>query len=121
MHRLKLDHDNVYWGAERLADGAVPGETDIVLDHAPDNAPGRYRYDREKAVFVALAPGQVKAQPTSVTSERALYEVCRTLAIGGTVLSDATLSWAAAYEDTVDVRANPDIGYFRNQSRGEPK
>lgn len=102
LYRLKLDCDGVFWGAEELTSAIA--EEDVVLDHVPDNAPGRYRWDRERNRLDPLEPQQIKELP-GPNFERALYSLALQVHQARPELVPAdTIAWCAAYEKTIDGR-----------------
>lgn len=127
LFRLKLDHDDIYWGCEAIAerDAVSLGERDVVLDHAPDNQPGLYRWIRAKKVtiqpigleayeienpgfFEVLPKERQKAEPSAPTLEQAFYELAIAVSQSG-VLKEYNaargarlVAWLAAFEKTID-------------------
>jgi hypothetical protein len=71
LFRLKLDHDEVYFGCEPFE--GIAGASDVVLDHAPDNPPGIYRWSREHRRFEPLPKEKQKDAPEAPTLEQAFY------------------------------------------------
>lgn len=99
--RLKLDHDGVYFGSEALLEGeeVALGADDVVLDHAPDNAPGLYRWSRKEARLEALPKAQQKAAPGAPTLEQAMHEFF-TLGFAG----PKAKAWCEWFEKSIDNR-----------------
>ena len=73
MFRLKLDHDDVFFGSEPVAIGDTIGARDVILDHQPDNIPGRYRWSREHHRLEPLAKEKQKAELGAPTMEQAFH------------------------------------------------
>jgi hypothetical protein len=105
--KLNLDHDDVYFGCQELLAGeeVALGADDVVLDHAPDNAPGQYRWLRDEKMFVPLAKAQQKTEPGSPTLEQAFYDLLKALAPeGGAKFGKRIEAWAATFEKTLEGR-----------------
>lgn len=101
LFRLKLDHNNVYWAAEPV-DVSDVCEGDVVLDHEPDNTPGRYRWDAEAKALVALPPSQVKLQPGVPSFEEAFADVLDVLEAAGQKLPARAKAWRDGFKRTID-------------------
>jgi hypothetical protein len=103
---LKLDHDDVYFGCEALPDGGELslGPDDVVLDHAPDNAPGQYRWLREEKRFHALLKTQQKTAPGAPTLEQAFYELTQSWlqGAGPNSLPPRVEAWRTQFRKTLD-------------------
>lgn len=98
--RLKLDHDDVYFGCEEISQeeaDAHLGVNDVVLDHAPDNAPGQYRWLREEKRFHALEKAQQKTVAGAPTLEQAFYDFVK-----NGELAHKTKAWCDWFEKTLD-------------------
>lgn len=113
IYRLKLDHDSVYWGAELFDPSWAVADGDVILDHAPDNPPGRYKWSVERQRLEALEPKLVRQAEGEITSDRAFYETLRTLHECGITPSPVALKWAGEYEKTVDMDEGRLSSYFR--------
>ena len=99
IYRLKLDHDGVYWGAEEIETAAVG---DIVLDHAPDNSPGRYKWNAEQQCFDALPASQIKSAPEAPTLEQAFHHLAQSLKEAGHALPAAVCAWCEEFKQSID-------------------
>jgi len=115
FYRLRLDHDQVYWGAEPVEDAEAHGNA-VILDHAPDNPPGRYRWSWQEKRLEPLPPAAVKLAEEAPTYERALYELLKqTHQINAPAVPSISIDWAIAWERSFDGDAN--LGrhrYFRD-------
>lgn len=107
-YKLNLDHDDVYFGCEPIAPGEDPAAGDIVLDHAPDNAPGQYRWLREEKKFHALGKAQQKTVQGAPTLEQAFYDFVKYGAD-----TPRVEAWCAWFEKTIEAPSRPPKG---NQS-----
>lgn len=96
--RLRLDHDDVYFGCDEISQDAVI-ESDVVLDHAPDNPPGRYRWNREHQRLQVLPTEQQKAAQAAPTLEQAFQDFLLNGAEGARVKA-----WRKWFETTTDGR-----------------
>ena len=107
LFRLKLDHDDVYFGCETIAATSEVSESDVVLDHAPDNAPGCYRWLRDLKRLEPLPKAQQKTEPGAPTLEQALCELLialiQTEALR-TPLPPRLGAWLAWFEKTIDAK-----------------
>ena len=95
--RLILDHDDVYFGCEQVFDREQIGERDIVLDHAPDNLPGQYRWSREHNRLEPLPEQSRKDKPGAPTLEQAFYAFVK---FGAD--SPRTKAWCEWFEKTIE-------------------
>ncbi len=103
--RLKLDHDDVYFGCELLGKDEPTAETEIVLDHEPDNPPGRYRWSREHNRLEPLPKEKQKDAPEAPTLEQAFYDLVDVLIGGGALnapLPPRLSAWRKWFEKTFD-------------------
>jgi hypothetical protein len=101
--RLELDHDDVYFGCEELGGETAVVADDVVLDHAPDNAPGQYRWLRAENRFHPLPKAQQKTEPGAPTLEQAFYDLLVMLAPEPAAkFAPRIQAWAAAFEKTID-------------------
>jgi hypothetical protein len=100
--RLKLDHDDVYFGCEQLADGEEPKPDDVVLDHAPDNAPGQYRWLRAYGWFIPLPSTQQKIAQGAPTLEQAFYELARAVHRPDDQGLPRVKAWCEWFEKSID-------------------
>lgn len=98
-YKLNLDHDDVYFGCEPIAPGEDPAAGDVVLDHAPDNAPGQYRWLREEKRFHALGKAQQKTVQGAPTLEQAFYGF-----LTGGPQDPRTKAWCDWFETTFDAK-----------------
>jgi hypothetical protein len=103
--RLKLDHDDVYFGCEKLAAGEEAAAGDIVLDHAPDNAPGLYRWLYPEARLEPLPKTKQKAAPDAPTLEQAFYELVHAVIPSGSPLPSRIAAWCAWFEKSFDAKS----------------
>jgi hypothetical protein len=106
--RLKLDHDDVYFGCEEVLAGEeiTFGADDVVLDHAPDNAPGMYRWSRTGKRFEPLPKTQQKTELGAPTLEQAFYELTSAWmqGAGPDSLPPRVMAWRAGFEKSIDNR-----------------
>jgi len=114
LFRLNIDHDGVYWGATEInADDYKDG--DVTLDHAPDNPPGRYKWNGVLGQMEALPASQIKSGDDGVDYERALYELTKTLhQENSSQVSAITIRWCKQYEQTIDGAIGTPLRYFRD-------
>ena len=98
-YRLNLDHDRIFWGAHEIAEEDAR-EGDVLLDHCPDNPPGRYRWDG--AALVALPPSQVKSAPGAPSLEQAFHAIVASLEVAGHALPPAARAWYDDFKKTLD-------------------
>lgn len=96
VFRLKLDHDDVYFGCEPIPKTEV-AEGDAILDHAPDNPPGRYRWHQNK--LEPLPESKQKAALGAPTLEQAFQDFLVNGAGGAKVKA-----WSKWFETTLDGR-----------------
>lgn len=101
MFKLKLDHDGVYWGAEAIAETDVK-EGDVILDHEPDNAPGRYKWNAEQKRLDALPPTQIKTAPGAPTLDQAFHHLVESLKEAGHALPPTVHAWCEEFKKTID-------------------
>jgi len=101
LFRLKLDHDDVYFGCETIAATSEVSESDVVLDHAPDNAPGCYRWLRDLKRLEPLPKAQQKTEPGAPTLEQAFYCLVKHGAN-----EQHVQAWIAWFEKTIE---GPDV------------
>lgn len=102
LFRLKLDHDDVYFGCEPIPETeAMDG--DAILDHAPDNAPGKYRWSREFQRLEPLIPDKQKTEPGAPTLEQAFCDLIESLPVM-IDLPKSVFAWRAWFRTTVDGR-----------------
>lgn len=101
LFKLKLHHDGVYWGVEEILAGDIY-EGDVVLDHVPDNAPGRFKWNAAEKRFDALAPSQIKTAPEAPSLEQALHDVIASLEAAGHAIPPAAAAWRAAFKNTLE-------------------
>jgi len=73
LFKLKLDHEDVYFGCEPI-EGSDVIESDVVLDHAPDNPHGRYRWLRDHKTLELLPIERQKAELGAPTLEQAFHD-----------------------------------------------
>ena len=101
LFRLELDHDGVYFGVKELLAGEelALGADDVVLDHAPDNAPGMYRWSREHKRLEPLPKAQQKKEPGSPTLEQAFYGYL----MNGSA-DPRTKAWIDSFEKSFDAK-----------------
>lgn len=99
--KLKLDHDGIYWGAEEIAADAVK-EGGVVLDHLPDNPPGRYRWDVEMKALIALPSSQVKSAPEAPSMEQAFHSIVESLEAAGHDLPVVVRTWRDEFKKSID-------------------
>lgn len=106
--RLTLDADQVYWGATEIhPEDARAG--DVVLDHQPDNAPGKYRWDRDSGALHPLPVSQQKDAPGAPDLESTLDALLEWLSDGGEIALPARLAeWRAWYQKTIDRKKSID-------------
>lgn len=101
--RLKLDHDDIYFGAEPFK--GIAGAGDVILDHAPDNVAGRYRWSREHNRLEPLPKEKQKEEPGAPTLEQAFYELTSALLDVGALkapLPRRLTAWLAAFEKSIE-------------------
>ena len=99
LWRLNLDHDSIFWGAVQIdADAFKAG--DVLLDHCPDNPPGRYRWDG--TALVALPASQVKSAPEAPSLAQAFHHLVESLVEAGHALPPAVHAWAKEFQKTLD-------------------
>lgn len=96
--KLNLDADGVFFGSTPIDPAAVqPG--DVVLDHAPDNPPGCYRWMPEAngvpAHLQPLPKEQQKTAPGAPTLEQAFADYLTNGSTGARVSA-----WAAWFKTT---------------------
>lgn len=96
LFRLKLDHDDVYFGCEPIEESVI-AVGDVVLDHAPDNPPGRYRWSRDQIQLEPLPESKQKAAPGAPTLEQAFQDFLLNGAEGPRVKA-----WREWFESTVE-------------------
>jgi len=101
VFRLNLDHDSVYWGAEKIAAANVR-EGDVVLNHEPDNSPGRYKWNSTANRLDALPSSQVKTAPAAPTLEQAFHSIIESLEAAGHALPAAAAAWRDEFKKTID-------------------
>jgi hypothetical protein len=101
LYRLKLDHDRIFWGAEPI-DVVDMKDSDVVLDHEPDNKPGAYRWDDEVKALMPLPPQKIKAAPDAPTFEQAFRDALRAMDKFGIALPARTAAWCADFDKTID-------------------
>lgn len=105
---LTLDVDGVYWGATQIHPEDAR-EGDVILDHIPDNAPGKYRWDRAEGRLQPLPRSQQKELPTAPDLERAFDELCQWLSDGGSIaLPAAVAQWREGYRKSIDKSKSAD-------------
>jgi|SRR5690348_375890 hypothetical protein len=104
MFRLKLDHDDVFFGSEPFAPGDTVGARDVILDHQPDNLPGRYRWSREHDRFEPLQKEKQKAEQGAPTLEQAFYELARAVHLPDDKGLPRLQAWCEWFEKTVEAR-----------------
>ncbi len=100
--RLTLDVDGVYWGAMEIAlDDAKEG--DVVLDHIPDNPPGKYRWNRDTGALEILPVSLQKETSTAPSLEQAFAALIDHVEkIGSAELHAVVAAWRKWYASTVD-------------------
>lgn len=96
LFRLKLDHDDVYFGCEPIEESAI-AEGDVVLDHAPDNAPGRYGWLRDQKKLEPLPESKQKAALGAPTLEQVFHDFLLNGAEGSRVKA-----WREWFESTLE-------------------
>lgn len=100
--RLNLDADGVYFGATEIHPEDVK-EGDVVLDHAPDNAHGKYRWDKESKALHPLPVSQHKESGDAPDLECAFNWLCEWLSDGGQIpLPPHVTEWREWYRKTID-------------------
>jgi len=96
---LKLDSDDVYFGCAPITEADIPSLDPgaVVVDIAPDNPPGCYRWMRDSGYLAPLEKSQQRTEPGVPTIEQAFYDF---LTIG----PDAArvMAWREWYAKTVD-------------------
>lgn len=108
LFRLTLDADGIYFGATEVHPDDVR-DGDVVLDHAPDNAHGRYRWDRATSAFEPLPVSQRKDTPGTPSFEDALDALCHWLSDGDELpLPAPVAAWRAAYRRSIDRKKSID-------------
>jgi hypothetical protein len=105
---LTLDADGVYFGATQIHPEDVK-EGDVVLDHLPDNAPGRYRWDRAAAALHPLPVSQHKETAGAPDLERAFDALCGWLSDNDSIpLPPLIAEWRAGYAKSIDQKKTVD-------------
>src|SRR6267142_1683721 len=105
MFRLKLDHDDIYFGCEAIPEGEEPKADDVLLDHAPDNPPGQYRWMRAQKRLEALPKERQKTEPGAPTLEQAFYEMVGAAIDEGALkvpLPPRITAWLVWFEKSID-------------------
>lgn len=102
LFRIKLDHDGVYWGAEPADAIDMTNTTDVYLDHCPDNAPGRYRWDAKAGALIALPPSQIKTSPEAPSLDQAFHHLVESLKEAGHALPASVHAWCDEFKKTID-------------------
>lgn len=107
LYKLTLDHDDVYFGCEPIAEelAASLTERDVVLDHAPDNPPGRYRWLRPEKRLEPLPKERQKDEPGAPTLEQAFYDLAKYGAA-----TPRVAAWCAWFEKTIEAPSRPPKG-----------
>ena len=101
LYRLKLDHDGIYWDADEIAEAEVK-EGDVVLEHMPDNTPGRYKWNAAEKRLDALPPSQVKTQPGAPSFEQAFDALVQSLEDAGHAIPGIVTAWREEFKKTLD-------------------
>jgi hypothetical protein len=101
MYRLNLDHNRIFWGGNEVSEEDAR-EGDVLLDHCPDNPPGRYRWDG--AALVALPASQVKIAPEAPSLEQAFHAIVASLEAAGHALPPAARAWCDDFKKTLDAQ-----------------
>jgi hypothetical protein len=109
---LLLDADMVYRGARLLTEGETE-DGKVVLDHKPDNAPGRYKWSAAENRLEPLPVQKDGQQSTPPLQLNAIALGFMAIAATGISLPEGTKEWLRWYAQSVDfggeVRANPDL------------
>jgi hypothetical protein len=99
-------HAGIFMGAREVAPGDVV-DGDVVFDHMPDNAPGRYTWNAEHARLEAIEPKQNSdVPPPGALNAIALgfMAVASVMAESGKELPGHTTAWLRWYASSVDFR-----------------
>jgi hypothetical protein len=102
VFRLKLDHEDVYFGSEPFE--GIAGACDVVLDHAPDNVPGRYHWSREHSRLEPLPKEKQKEELGGPTLEQAFYDLTKMVMDPEGLMTPTRrlAAWCAWFEKTID-------------------
>ena len=93
--------DSIFMGATPSMSDQV-GADDVVFDHCPDNAPGRYRWDGACLQPIPPAATLPASIPLDVSAMRALRALIEHTAATSGPLPAACTDWATAFDKTLD-------------------